>query len=213
MTTTSPEDRASTPGNGEPGPRGRPPKSDSAPRGPDGVRRATIRAATALFAERGIAAVSVREIAAEAGVNAALVHRYVGGKPVVLRAVMDALVDELKQDLEPVMARELPLIPERIEELMRVHQRILAHIAIEGLDVRDYQTEFPVVAFVMQQIQERDGVDERAARVRTAQIFALDMAVRLFEPLLLMAAGLTMDDREDLARLVRSINTEIGAGP
>ena len=41
-----------------------------------------------LFAERGFTAVSVRDIAAEAGVSHALVHRYLGSKEQVYRATL-----------------------------------------------------------------------------------------------------------------------------
>ena len=47
-----------------------------------------LAAAQHLFAERGFHAVSVRDIAAKAGVSHALVHRYLGSKKAILTAVM-----------------------------------------------------------------------------------------------------------------------------
>ena len=47
-----------------------------------------LDAAEKLFAERGYTAVSVRDIAAEAGVSHALVHRYLGSKEQVYRAML-----------------------------------------------------------------------------------------------------------------------------
>ena len=49
-----------------------------------------LAAAQRLFAEYGFNAVSVRDIAAEAGVSHALVHRYLGGKEAILAAAMRA---------------------------------------------------------------------------------------------------------------------------
>ncbi len=52
------------------------------------VRRRTLDAAQRLFAERGIAAVSVREIAREVGVSHTLLHLYFGEKDQILREVL-----------------------------------------------------------------------------------------------------------------------------
>lgn len=53
------------------------------------TREAIAAAATRLFSERGLAAVTVRDIAAEAGVNHALVHRYFGTKDAIVREVIE----------------------------------------------------------------------------------------------------------------------------
>ncbi|HSK46946.1 MAG TPA: helix-turn-helix domain-containing protein [Coriobacteriia bacterium] len=56
--------------------------------GPDRVRKAVIEAAQRLFAERGIHAVSVREIAREVGVSHTLLHLYFGSKDEIVREVL-----------------------------------------------------------------------------------------------------------------------------
>ncbi len=190
--------------------RGRPPKDASAPRGREQVYAATIQAATALFAERGIAAVSVREVATRAGVNPALVHRYVGGKQVLVRAVLTSLIDRMRGDLDTFASNVIPVLPTSPEQTLATYQRIAAHIVIEGGDIRDYQSEFPVIRHIIEEIQNRTGVDARTARLRGAQIFALDLAVRLFEPVLMQAAGLEPTDAGDLHRRVRQLLVAIG---
>src|SRR5262245_53478169 len=65
------------------------------PRGREAVMAAVLDAATTLFAARGPASVSVRDIAAAAGVNHALVHRHFGSKQEVLRAVLERTVQEI----------------------------------------------------------------------------------------------------------------------
>src|SRR5262245_19569221 len=65
------------------------------PRGREAVMAAVLDAATTLFSARGPASVSVRDIAAAAGVNHALVHRHFGSKQEVLRAVLERTVQEI----------------------------------------------------------------------------------------------------------------------
>src|SRR5207248_8155711 len=65
-------------------------RASSRPYGRDEVVAAVIEAATALFAERGPAAVSLREVAQAADVNLGLIHRHIGSKADLLAAVLRA---------------------------------------------------------------------------------------------------------------------------
>ena len=58
--------------------------------------QAVLAAAQTLFAERGFTAVTVRDIAAEAGVSHALVHRYLGNKEAIYRAVLATNEDAIR---------------------------------------------------------------------------------------------------------------------
>lgn len=68
---------------------------DPRPHGEQEVREAVLVAAAALFADKGPAATSVREIAAAAGVNHGLIHRHFGSKRQLVRAVHDHLAEGL----------------------------------------------------------------------------------------------------------------------
>jgi len=57
--------------------------------GPSNTREEILVAARQLFAQRGYQATTIRAIAAEAGVNAALVHHYFGSKEQLLVAAMN----------------------------------------------------------------------------------------------------------------------------
>jgi AcrR family transcriptional regulator len=57
--------------------------------GPSNTREEILAAARQLFARRGYQATTMRAIAAEAGVNAALVHHYYGSKEQLLVAAMN----------------------------------------------------------------------------------------------------------------------------
>lgn len=66
------------------------------------TRAAILEAAAASFAERGYAGTTMRGVAAEAGVDAALIHHYFGTKQELFRAVL-----ELPVDLQAVASRVL----------------------------------------------------------------------------------------------------------
>ena len=59
------------------------------PRNAAKTTEAILRAAQRLFAEKGYTTTGVREVAAEAGVNSALVRRYFGSKEGLLRAAVE----------------------------------------------------------------------------------------------------------------------------
>ena len=74
----------------------------------DDIRTRLIDAAERLFAERGVDAVSIRQITREAGANVAAVHYHFGSKPALLRAVLD-------RTIEPLTARRGELLSGQLE--------------------------------------------------------------------------------------------------
>ncbi|MBW2374153.1 MAG: helix-turn-helix transcriptional regulator, partial [Deltaproteobacteria bacterium] len=76
-------------------PPGRPARGEDGP----GVREALLEAARSLFAARDFRAVSLREIAAEAGVSPAMVHYYFGDKTGLFDALLDATFSGLLERL------------------------------------------------------------------------------------------------------------------
>src|SRR5687768_4123329 len=74
--------------NGKPPPLARDPSGR--PRGRAEIVAAVLRAATNLFAERGPAAVSLRDVAAAADVTLSLINRHIGNKHALLAAVLAA---------------------------------------------------------------------------------------------------------------------------
>jgi len=189
--------------------RGRPPKDARAPHGPDEVIRAVVEVATSMFANQGYGTVSLRQVAFEAGVNPGLVHRYIGSKEDLLRAVFDRFAYELEHGPNAVTGP--PLSP-GAEELVHTHQRIIAHLTLEGYDISAYKTHSPVVDVILSAIHDHEEVDDRAARIRALQILALGLGWRLFESFLLSATGLDEDDHEAVQEAIRATNIMIGRG-
>ena len=108
----------------------------SAPRrgGREQTTTAILDAAEKLFAERGFTAVTVRDIAAEAGVSHALVHRYLGSKQDVYRAMLarreNVIRDAAPGQLDLLEATSLMLREAVLNQ--RTYVRLVAHSAFTG---------------------------------------------------------------------------------
>src|ERR1700759_2926864 len=72
----------------------------SAPVGRDEVVAAVLAHAADLFAERGPAATSIRDVATRSGVNHGLIFRHLGTKDQLVGAVLDDLAQQMADLLE-----------------------------------------------------------------------------------------------------------------
>jgi TetR/AcrR family transcriptional regulator, repressor for neighboring sulfatase len=110
-------------------------KADKHRAGREQSTAAILDAAEKLFAERGFTAVTVRDIAAEAGVSHALVHRYLGSKEQVYRAML-LRRENVIRDAAPVEDDLLEATRLMLREAV-LHQgnyvRLIAHSALHGL--------------------------------------------------------------------------------
>ncbi len=93
--------------------------------GSDGKKTAQVlrAAATRLFAQYGYAAVSMRQIAAEVGVQAGALYLYTPDKQTLLFQIMDRHMDDLLQAWKAESEKPLPVPTERIEQFVRFHIR------------------------------------------------------------------------------------------
>ncbi len=189
----------------KPGPR-RPP---GVPVGPEEVRRAILHTAARLFAERGVDAVALRDVAAEAEVHLALISRYVGNREELVAAVFDDLSERVS---EAVMDNPLSGQGFSADTVMGQWVRVAAALAIRGRPLASHLDFNPVVAMATT-LAEGYGLDELSARVRASQIVAAALGWRIFEDYLLDAGdlhGLALQDlRDDLAHSAR----RLGATP
>jgi len=161
-----------------------------APKGREQVRDALLEAATELFAARGPRATSVRDIAAQAGVNHGLVHQYFGSKHALLAAVMQRLADRLAEFAGEVVdaGSEHAIVLDR-------HWRILARALLDGEDVKDLQRTHPTVEWLLATAHDA-GFDGEDAQRQIAHVIAFELGWRLFEPYILTAVGWTEDADE-----------------
>jgi AcrR family transcriptional regulator len=150
------------------------------------VREALIAAAAELFAARGPRAVSVREVAAAAGVNHGLVHHYFGGKDELVGAVLDHLAERAAEE---VATHEDPSVIYADGGPTAVHGRIVAHLLVSGTDLSRLRRSFPAMDALRQRFRD-GGLTSQEAGERSAQVVAMIMGWQLFEPFLAEANGL-----------------------
>lgn len=165
------------------------------PVGREEVVAAVLAAAADLFADRGPAATSIRDIAARSKVNHGLVHRHFGSKENLVGAVLDHLgttTTALLQTGAPA--------PE-VEQAFDRHIRVLARALLDGYQVGQLQTRFPGVSQLLDEVRSRHD-SELDARVAVANAVALQLGWRLFEPFLRSAAGIGEMTDADLQQAI-----------
>lgn len=144
---------------------------------------AILDSASQLFADRGPAAASIRDIAARARVNHGLVFRHFGTKENLVAAVLDHLAAQLTA----LMDRGAPA--DEIQAAGGRQLRVIARALLDGYPAGQLQTSFPAAARLLDEIRPQHPSDE-AARLAAAHASALLLGWQLFEPFLRSATGL-----------------------
>jgi len=149
----------------------------AAPVGRDEVVAAVLEAAAELFADRGPAATSIRDIAAKSNVNHGLVFRHLGSKEKLVGAVLDHLGQHLSELIENGAT------PESIDTAIDRQAKVLARMVLDGYPAGELQTTFPNMARMVDESRGRYR-DETQARLTVANIVALQLGWRLLGPFL-----------------------------
>jgi AcrR family transcriptional regulator len=165
---------------------------------------AILDAAEKLFSERGFAAVSVRDIGQEAGVSHALVHRYLGTKQEIYRAVLRRNEDSIRNAAGATddLAAAISLMLRKGLLEHRRYLRILAHSALSGLPFDSTTDRFPATERLIEIAEARAagaptaGPEGMAPRFAIAAIVSLYLGWAAMEPWILPATGLDGLDEE-----------------
>jgi AcrR family transcriptional regulator len=169
------------------------------PTGRDEVSAAVLSAAAELFAERGPAATSIRDIATRSKVNHGLIFRHFGAKDRLVGAVLDHLVGQLTELLDAGAPAA------DVDRAIDRHTRVMARALLDGYPAAQLQTSFPNIARLLDEVVPRYD-DEAAARLAIANALALQIGWRLFGPFLRRALEL-----ENLteAELKQAVDAEV----
>jgi AcrR family transcriptional regulator len=175
---------------------------------------AILDGATSLFAARGPAAVSVRDIAAEAGVNHGLVHRHFGSKQAVLRAVFERAAREMAAvaaDLTDPQAGMARLFAASAAH--ETYWRALARTILDGENPHTLQREFPTIQTLIRLLEEEHqrlrGDPSFDARAVVGTLSALMLGWLMFEPYLLTAIGCEQRDQRGMRQQVVQVLQQI----
>ena len=110
-------------------PKGRPSGPESAD-----IRADILDSAESLFARKGYAATSLREIAEQVGVNAAMVHYYFGTKLALLRHVLERTLEPLAAAISEMKTRNHAPVREIVQLLLHSFSK---HPSLPALVARE----------------------------------------------------------------------------
>jgi AcrR family transcriptional regulator len=175
------------------------PTGQGAPTGREQVAAAILEAATDLFAERGPAATSIRDIATRSKVNHGLIFRHFGTKEQLVGAVLDHLGANLTDLLQSGAGADV------VDKALDRQMRVMARTVLDGYPAEQLQKRFPNVAGMLDAVRPRHD-NEIDARLAVANALALQIGWRLFAPILRSAAGL--DELTD-AELRQALDAEV----
>lgn len=178
------------------------------PYGKNEVRAAILAAAEELFSERGVAAVSIRDIAERADVNHGLVHRHFKSKENLRREVQDRLAKKVRDrigepsELEDAVTKGLQAIQDQ-ESFVRV----MARTFLDGQFDGDVQSEFPFIKKLVDLARKAQKQGSLPAdidpRIYVAGGLAQVFGLMVFSDYILPGTGLTrMSKAEAIDRVV-----------
>lgn len=178
-----------------------------------GTREALLKAAAALFAERGAGAVSTREIATRANVNNGLIHRHFRTKEALLREVLEGLSAEISSVEQE--GDEIVVLARIFQELRESENywRLLARTMLDKQPIDHVQRTFPTMGRTIRLLTELQAQGKAFPHADPRTVGAMLAAVAFgwlrFEPWLLAAAGFSEEEKDgagrDVIRLVRDI--------
>jgi AcrR family transcriptional regulator len=153
---------------------------------------AVTDAAHELFVERSPSAVSLREIAARAGVNLGLIHRYVGSKDDVIDLVLKRHTARARETIESSEGDE-ELLATVAETVVRRPStgRLIAGLLLDGADIASIKGDFPLMERMAASGRDLDA----------AITYALALGWEVFGPSLLSAIDAAPDAEETEAAL------------
>jgi AcrR family transcriptional regulator len=161
------------------------------------VVAAVLESAADLFAERGPAATSIRDIAARSSVNHGLIHRHFGTK----NSLVAAVLDHLGQRLAELLAAKAD--GSAIGEAVDRQLRVLARTSLDGFAIGELQSRFPTMELLLDTVRERHST-ELGARLAAAHTIALQLGWCLFGDFLRASTGLDGLDDRTFARSIGS---------
>jgi AcrR family transcriptional regulator len=181
------------------------------PRGRDEVVTALIQAAAELFSEKGVEAVSLRQIAARADVNHGLIHRHFGSKEALRRQTQESLAAGIREEIgDPDNFFNTVL---RSSKAMRRNDkfwRVMARTFLDGKYQGEIQNNFPFVRKLVELVRREQKKKSITSKIDprniVASILAYGLGMLVFERYILPAVGLDAAPHE---KVVEKLDREL----
>ena len=169
---------------------------------PSTAQRALVAAAVELFATRGPASVSVRDVARRAGVNQGLIYRHFGSK----QALVAAAFEQGSSGLFPAA-----LAPAGFDIDTVIHQvhhgsrapMLIARIMVDDVDVTEVRKQFPILRRLLGAYEHvptgARGADLTDPRIAVASVTCMAMGSAIYGHDLLAALDLPDDGSVEVA--------------
>jgi AcrR family transcriptional regulator len=191
-------------------------RSATRPRGREQVVAAVVEAATRLFAERGPAAVPLRDVAAAANVTLSLIHRHIGNREALLREVLATEVAEAggapgvaRTSGDVDLATFLRALFGRLEPDLRTV--LQARVILDGYDLRSLQQHYPGIELGIGLL--RQELPEDQARVRAALFAAFFAGWQLLGSTYLRVTGADAIPAAQLAEIISPLLDALAHAP
>jgi TetR/AcrR family transcriptional regulator, repressor for neighboring sulfatase len=175
----------------------------SRPAGRTEVVDAALDAATDLFATHNPSQVSVRDIAAQAGVSHALIHRYLGSKEDILHAVLERASDRAAESWLNKEGHGHPSGAFDYETPAGRYIRTVIRARLDGFELSSDELRFPHADEMMAFTTSRhysNVVDEGGfnPQVVFATAIAVATGMGIAEEFFLVQAGIENEDRDQV---------------
>ncbi|MCA9519961.1 MAG: TetR/AcrR family transcriptional regulator [Myxococcales bacterium] len=179
------------------------------------IREALVDALLERLAERSIASISVREIAAAASLNHGLVHRHFGSKEALVRAAIAQISDEIHRGA-PLDAA---ISSWSFDYLRRkpALARIVARVCLDGPSdllgaAAPSETRLAQILRPIERLLERFGSHEpRLPRIVNALATSAFLGWFVFRPFLKESFGIDEGDDELVRRLLTRVDSLMAA--
>jgi AcrR family transcriptional regulator len=149
-------------------------------------REIILKAATRAFAEKGFAAVGIREIAREAGLNSATLYHYFANKEAIYAMVLERTFDQMVDILREISLLEMDPEPLLRFAIDRYVDFIKDHRDIIKILIHEFNLETDIVADVSTKFYNKFF---RIAEEMIATRRSEDEAIR-FQPKHLLISGI-----------------------
>lgn len=176
-----------------------------------GVKERILTAGRAEFAERGLAAASVRTIGERAGVTAAMINYYFGGKRALYAAVIAEAQGRLRErltaafgagDRAGLAARLAAAYFDFLADDRELQRLLMREVLDQGESVRELAARYVTPLRAM--FDEHFGADDEAVHLAIS-LFGAVAGYFLYEPLLGAFLGADPNSRKALGRRRRHV--------